>query len=909
MVSPKGSVWRKWDLHAHSPFSEGYSGSWEQFEQQIINAEAEVIGVNDYFSIAGYRKLKERIDSGELNIGSKTILPSVEFRMRDVLKNKHTAVSGVNINFHIIFDPEVDLDALELFLKSLMVNGSQIGNRYNDAGFLKNSARVYFDNDVIDLLKSNEDFKDKYLIWIPYDEYGGLDDIDPQSDDWIKRGFISKANLLGSSNQKQIDFFLWKSILDKNGNPKFTREQFREWFDFPRGCIKGSDSHAHTYPLGKLRDSESNPIEKYCWIKGEPRFETLKQIVFEPEGRVFIGDKPPIQPTNTIEKITFSVPEDAVISVEQKDGSHKEEKFCFAGHQKSYELSPYFNTFIGGRGTGKSTILNFIGLNSKDNLSSSEFWRKLHPNFTASDDDIFSIDGVTHFEFIGQSQVERFATDKEVFTQAVYKRADSLSENKLNNLEEKLNTDRTRIEELKDLEIERYNLGLEKEELEEEKRTLGKSLKIVESNEYKKITDSITEKSNQKNDLTSWREEVDQLRTTVESIREVDNATEGDEESEDIEFESLSGPYQAAYSSAQEHIESAYSDLDEAQFKEVVEREEVLDSEIDKLENDLSKLLEKSGLSEENVLQVKGAPQRLVKINEEIANLKGKIEDTNKELALYDTKLDKLVHTKNEFETAIQEAITPLVKTLHQQALENNQEDIKEIGLEYYFDIRSSWTDIAESIISEFKDEYNFGGRNDSLKEFVVKNQKVFASDQKSINDFLKSDKSNSNYILFLKEIFAEEVNFKIYRAIRDSRLNDVVTYKKIQVLYDGRDIENASFGQKCTSVIVILMLFGNSPLIIDEPEAHLDSSLIANYLVPLIKKNKMNRQIIFATHNANFVVNGDAEKVFILSNDGTGIKCIETVIEDTEARKELLKLEGGKEAFKKRSDKLSILA
>ena len=50
----------------------------------------------------------------------------------------------------------------------------------------------------------------------------------------------------------------------------------------------------------------------------------------------------------------------------------------------------------------------------------------------------------------------------------------------------------------------------------------------------------------------------------------------------------------------------------------------------------------------------------------------------------------------------------------------------------------------------------------------------------------------------------------------------------------------------------------------------YLDSSLIANYLVPLIKSVKKNRQIIFATHNANFVVNGDSEKIFILKNDGT---------------------------------------
>ena len=126
-------------------------------------------------------------------------------------------------------------------------------------------------------------------------------------------------------------------------------------------------------------------------------------------------------------------------------------------------------------------------------------------------------------------------------------------------------------------------------------------------------------------------------------------------------------------------------------------------------------------------------------------------------------------------------------------------------------------------------------------------------------------------------------------------------------MLYDKKDIERASFGQKCTAVIVVLLLFGNYPLIIDEPEAHLDSSLIANYLVALIKQTKKNRQIIFATHNANFVINGDAEKIFILKNETGTTEFIEATIEDLKTRDELLKLEGGKEAFKKRGEKLHI--
>lgn len=69
-----------------------------------------------------------------------------------------------------------------------------------------------------------------------------------------------------------------------------------------------------------------------------------------------------------------------------------------------------------------------------------------------------------------------------------------------------------------------------------------------------------------------------------------------------------------------------------------------------------------------------------------------------------------------------------------------------------------------------------------------------------------------------------------------------------------------------------------------------------------LIKEKKVERQIIFATHNANFVVNGDAECVHFLEPDIHGKTRVDTfTIETTSLRPRLLALEGGKEAFVRR--------
>lgn len=136
----------------------------------------------------------------------------------------------------------------------------------------------------------------------------------------------------------------------------------------------------------------------------------------------------------------------------------------------------------------------------------------------------------------------------------------------------------------------------------------------------------------------------------------------------------------------------------------------------------------------------------------------------------------------------------------------------------------------------------------------------------------------------------------------------DIANNKILRVYYDEKPLDNSSFGQKCTAAIVVLLSLGNNPIIIDEPEAHLDSSLIANYLVELIKQQKEQRQIIFATHNANFVLNADAELIIKLDNTDGTTSVTYITIEDIDHREDLLKLEGGKEAFKKREQKYNLM-
>ena len=294
---PRGAQWRKWDLHVHSPASHGYSGDYNQFVIQLGNADCDVIGINDYFSVEGYREIQRRLsqpgsdlegnkayrDSLE-KLRGKVLFPVVECRMNNILLDKR-GVAGPRINFHLIFDPDLPPENIETFLKAQQVNGSSIGNRYADKEFLLNDVSVDFFQ-VLKALKGDGAFRDRFLVWLPYDEYGGIDGIDPRTDKFFKQKLVESADILGSANRKQADFFLWKDA-------SHTEAEYRSWFGRRKPCVKGSDSHNSNDELGKLKDQKSQPIDKYCWIKADPTFAGLRQIINEPADRVHIGRVPP----------------------------------------------------------------------------------------------------------------------------------------------------------------------------------------------------------------------------------------------------------------------------------------------------------------------------------------------------------------------------------------------------------------------------------------------------------------------------------------------------------------------------------------------------------------------------------------------------------------------------------------
>jgi len=139
----------------------------------------------------------------------------------------------------------------------------------------------------------------------------------------------------------------------------------------------------------------------------------------------------------------------------------------------------------------------------------------------------------------------------------------------------------------------------------------------------------------------------------------------------------------------------------------------------------------------------------------------------------------------------------------------------------------------------------------------------------------------------------------------------------RYDITYDGIDIRKLSPG---TRGIVLLLLYlalddaDDRPLIIDQPEENLDPKSVFDELVSLFVEAKKKRQVIIVTHNANLVVNTDADQVIIANAGPHPAGALPPItytvggLEDGAIRKAVCDiLEGGEEAFRERARRLRV--
>jgi len=129
--------------------------------------------------------------------------------------------------------------------------------------------------------------------------------------------------------------------------------------------------------------------------------------------------------------------------------------------------------------------------------------------------------------------------------------------------------------------------------------------------------------------------------------------------------------------------------------------------------------------------------------------------------------------------------------------------------------------------------------------------------------------------------------------------------------LKDGQNfkpVEQGSPGQKTAALLAFILSYGNEPLVLDQPEDDLDNHLIYDLIVTQLREIKQKRQVFVVTHNANIVVNGDAENIIALDvKSGQTLIVKQGGLQEPSIRDEICRvMEGGKEAFEQRYKRIN---
>ncbi|WP_025449293.1 TrlF family AAA-like ATPase [Helicobacter pylori] len=847
----KGSSWHKWDLHAHTPYTnlnKEYKCSEEEFIQKLCDSQIDCIGLTNYFKFNEKEfELKEKIEKRGIKV-----FYNLEVRLD--YQNKEDQC----LDFHIIFSDKVTQQEIDNFLKNADAN---VGGTEKKLADLEkddfDKAVVNFDQLLECLEKESLKLRGKYLL-----------------------GFLSRGH--GNSRSSSIYEKIAKKahFLIHSSDQENLKKDREFWLEYNKPLLQSSDAH-----------KEEQIGNKYTWIKAEKTFEGLKQIIYEPKTRVSIDENKPQDPLYKIDCVGLNF--DKAVKIANEKG---EIPFCYAGFNETLFFSPYFTCVIGGRGSGKSTLLQLIAsaIKNKSFVKGLEFEAK---KYIEIQPDIDIVDSV---EYLAQNEVEEFATNVSKFTEAIFNRMDSKSSGTLKELEKQITKG-----------IEKFD---EQIACWQEKTKLGKQLKESEKirKKYQNIINTFTDKDylDKKGKLQKTREALIDLRQSKEGfltfIKELKRVVNFESKENMKEKNSYDKAYNQLKQDICKELEQIDINIKNGCFKSEDENIMTLETEHEALSQEIGEFLKEKGVSDENIGDIRNANYHLANEKMNIADLEREIKEiANKIEGFSYEDMDKNIE---EFKNQINKELDKINSVFEE--ISKNHKEVKPITIEYRLN-----EDVFEGVFEDFDKlvdkGFNIQRHQSKIKEYLKGIELKDIIDVQCTEFIEKLDSLIENkkaaFYETMMDVFNREIHFQIYRLLVLKHLRNVEKYKIFEVRYDKRALNETSFGQRCTAVLVVLLSLGNNPIIIDEPEAHLDSALIAKYLVTLIKERKQERQIIFATHNANFVLNADAELIIQLKNENNKIIAQSFTIESDGHRDDLLKLEGGEEAFKNRERKYGI--
>lgn len=882
MNNERGSTWNRWDFHVHTPYSllnneygfdpyATHMDASDPFDEYVrtlftkaIEAGVAAIGVTDYFSIDGYKRIRqEYLDNPEKmtilfpdevlrkKVRDIFVFPNIEFRL-DTFVGRNRA----SVNYHVIFSDTVSLtDIEENFIQSLQLtnapdstlpltknNIERIGHEYktHNPGETRSDYLVGLehitvrDTQIIEVLRKSI-FAGKFFISIPVDE--DLSQIDWKGRDYQTRKLLyQQCHLLMTSNPQTREWALAKG----------REEAHISEFGSIKPCIWGSD--AHSYDRMFCPDND-----RFCWVKADATFEGLQQVLYEPEDRV---------------RIQRNRPED-------KDEHQIIDHIIF--EDTDFPSTPIFlseglTAIIGGKSTGKSILLRHIakgvdqkqvderekgavGSGSKLNITAKTVWKD-------------GVSGERKIIYIPQSWLNRIVDDSSGDSQLNRMLRDILlQQEEISGADAVLRATITDIIAVLRHDIVDYVAACEKvESCERSLRDFGRSVafqsaieRLESQREALSIESGITEQ-----DLQKYAELAKAITGQSEVLDELKK------EEPQIEFRHdpfvflpqitvIDGNNAPQYDlsnipTTRSIIESAIQKMNtmilEIWHIAMQEAQQLLAGKIKEAKDALEEL------------QASIEPlQRLVSKNEELRKIESQLQGERNKLR----KAKELEEAKAESYAKAEELKKKILASRWalRQAYESfasvvSTASASESDLEFAAEVHDKRQELFDAISSLFD--------NRNMRPFRERfHYDILDKEGLSIDDGL----FESLWIAMTEGTLAFKAGNTVQTALE--RLFSDWLYVHYTVKSGNDTIVNMSPGKKALVLLEMIVNLEKSkcPILIDQPEDDLDNRSIYTDLVSYLKAKKHERQIIVVTHNANVVVGADAEEVIIANQRG----------------------------------------
>lgn len=950
----KGSTWRKWDLQTQTILDDSYISlgtyfqeiktanlvGWQEYVAKVGGEDNAILfDSKAYFNNASVGKA-ERCTNYVRNFFAflDVFCPDLELigltdhnyfddNLLDVFTNfgktsRCKVVPGVEINCQgihmLLFFPA------PLYQKTTFSAGIQtflikfgINNRQNAEGTLTTTSADI--KELISEVKRNSGI----IIYPHCNSSNGLFQERTSTDRTHLADIFNhqKVNLLQSQHQASS-----VSVSDYIKTNKALASKFC--------CHISSDARS-------LRDyGRSDKDGNYLWVKADPTFEGLKQIIYEPEQRLYIGRQKPQEKKSyfVIDKVRF---------IDNGGGA----KFG----SDSIEINQNLTTIIGGKSTGKSLLLYY--------MAKTIDRKEVEDRTAASGVPVkYDLDALPDFNF----QVTWKDGQSTLLKTPPTGPGQVSKERKILYVPQKyLNTlSETNIKSREALNDFVLKVILQEPAIREIYQETMRDIKISAKNIPSGVADLFSEQAD--------------IKKTEEELKQA-----GDEKGIETYLKSL----QAQADDIK--VKSGLTDDQIKQFEKLAAGEKGITTELSNLEEDRKTI---KGLQinltnqAASLVTMVGESEAYLNDAEIKAKYKTELNVVSTFAPTIDSAVEKLIvaiEAKNkilkEQLAVIKAALAPLLAKVKLQtelqektdAIKKEQQKLNDIAIkqnslktrkashkkkaEAIIDAYKQLVAKYEGLRSEFKKfESKFGeitlgihvGFNDDafnsnvVKEYLNRNDlKRSITEAEWGEEFIyRHDpaKHLKNITTVFDGLIAGSINTIKNRQSKDAveKLLENYFFLDFRIFYKSDSLDKMSPGKKGLVLLQLLINLSDEewPILLDQPEDDLDNRSVYDDLVDFLKKKKLQRQIIIVTHNPNLVVGADAEETIVANQSGQDVgrdnkkfhfEYVSGALENTFEMEPAIEpailyrkgirqhvceiLEGGKEAFQKREQKYSF--